>query len=75
MSKETNWIKVDEQQLEEVKQFQVIVYGEDDEIVSSQQFDEEPTDEMLDELLKEGVKIECYEVEGDEYSKLLFTYD
>ena len=57
-----------------MKQYQVIVYDEE-MIVSSQHFDEEPTDEILDELLKEGVKIECYEVEGDDYSKLLFTYD
>ena len=56
-------------------EFQVIVYDEDDSIVSSQHFEEEPNEELLNELLSEGVRLECYEVEGDEYSKQLFTMD
>jgi hypothetical protein len=55
------------------KEFQVLVYGEENDILSSQHFDEEPTEQMLDELLSDGVRLECYEVEGDDYSKLLFT--
>jgi hypothetical protein len=58
-----------------MKEYQVLVFSEDDDIVSSQHFGEEPTNDVLDELLKEGVRIECYEVEGDDYSKHLFTYD
>ena len=50
-----------------------MVYGEENDIVSSQHFDEVPTEQMLDELLSDGVRLECYEVEGDDYSKLLFT--
>jgi hypothetical protein len=56
-----------------MKEFQVLVYGEENDILSSQHFDEEPTEQMLDELLSDGVRLECYEVEGDDYSKLLFT--
>jgi len=56
-----------------MKEFQVLVYGEESDILSSQHFDEEPTEQMLDELLSDGVRLECYEVEGDDYSKLLFT--
>ena len=58
-----------------MKEFQVLVYGEVGEIVSSQHFDEEPNEQILDELLSDGVRLECYEVEGDDYSKLLFTMD
>jgi hypothetical protein len=57
-----------------MKQFQVLVYNEDT-IVSSNHFDDEPNEQILDELLSEGIKLECYEVEGDDYSKLLFTMD
>jgi hypothetical protein len=57
------------------KEFQVIVYDDEDSIVSSQHFNEEPNEEVLNELLSEGVKLECHEVEGDHYSKLLFTMD
>jgi hypothetical protein len=56
-----------------MKEFQVLVYGEENDILSSQHFDEEPTEQMLDELLSDGVRLECYEVKGDDYSKLLFT--
>ena len=56
-----------------MKEFQVLVYGEENDILSSQHFDEEPTEQMLDELLSDGVRLECDEVEGDDYSKLLFT--
>jgi hypothetical protein len=56
-----------------MKEFQVLVYGEENDILSSQHFDEVPTEQMLDELLSDGVRLECYEVEGDDYSKLLFT--
>ena len=55
------------------REFQVLVFGEENDILSSQHFDEEPTEQMLDELLSDGVRLECYEVEGDDYSKLLFT--
>ena len=54
-------------------EYQVLVYGIEGDILSSQHFDEEPTEQMLDELLSDGVRLECYEVEGDDYSKLLFT--
>ncbi len=57
------------------REFQVLVYDEENSIVSSQHFDEEPNEEVLNELLSEGVRLECYEVEGDDYSKLLFTMD
>ena len=56
-------------------EYQVLVFGEDDEIVSSQHFDKEPTEQILDELLSDGVRIECHLVEGDEYSKFLFSYE
>jgi hypothetical protein len=56
-------------------EYQVIVFGEEDEIVSSQHYQEEPNDETLKELLSEGVRLECYEVEGDDYSKFLFSCD
>jgi hypothetical protein len=58
-----------------MKEFQVIVYGEENEIVSSQHYEEEPNEQVLDELLSDGIKLECYEVDGDDYSKLLFTMD
>jgi hypothetical protein len=57
------------------REFQVLVYDEENSIVSSSTFDQEPTDDLLNEFLSEGVKLECYEVEGDEYSKLLFTME
>ena len=41
-----------------MKEFQVLVYDDENSILSSQHFDEEPN-----------------EVEGDDYSKLLFTMD
>ena len=33
-----------------MKEFQVLVYGEENDILSSQHFDEEPTEQMLDEI-------------------------
>ena len=58
-----------------MKEFQVLVYDDENSILSSQHFDEEPNEQLLDELISDGVRIECYEVEGDDYSKLLFTMD
>jgi hypothetical protein len=58
-----------------MKEFEILVYDEDESIVSSSHFEEEPTEQMLDELLSDGIRLECYEVEGDDYSKLLFTMD
>ena len=58
-----------------MKEFQVIVYGDEGDIISSSHFENEPTNELLDELISDGKKLECYEVEGDDYSKLLFTMD
>jgi hypothetical protein len=55
------------------REFQVLVFGEENDILSSQSYDTEPNEEILDELLSEGTKLQCYEIEGDEYSKLLFT--
>jgi len=55
------------------KEFQVLVLGEENDIISSQSYDTEPNEQILDELLSEGIKLQCYEIEGDEYSKLLFT--
>ena len=57
------------------KEYQVLVYDEQNSIVSSQHFDQEPNEQLLNELILDGVKLECYEVEGDEYSKLLFSMD
>ena len=54
------------------KEFQVLVFGQENDILSSQSYDNEPNEEILDELLSEGIKLQCYEIEGDEYSKLLF---
>jgi hypothetical protein len=58
-----------------MKEFQVLVYDDENSILSSQHFDEEPNEQLLDELISDGVRLECYEVEGDDYSKLLFTMD
>ena len=58
-----------------MKEFQVLVYDDENSILSSQHFDEEPNERLLDELISDGVRLECYEVEGDDYSKLLFTMD
>ena len=55
------------------REFQVLVFGEENDILSSQSYYTEPNEEILDELLSEGIKLQCYEIEGDEYSKLLFT--
>ena len=57
------------------KEYQVLVYDEQNSIVSSQHFDQEPNEQLLNELILDGIKLECYEVEGDEYSKLLFSMD
>ena len=58
-------------------QYQVLVYDEDGAIVSSQHFSQEPTEELMNELIKEdeAVKCEVYLVKGDEFSKHLFTYE
>ena len=58
-----------------MKEFQVLVYDDENSILSSQHFDEEPNEQLLVELISDGVRLECYEVEGDDYSKLLFTMD
>ena len=58
-----------------MKEFQVLVFDDENSILSSQHFDEEPNEQLLDELISDGVRLECYEVEGDDYSKLLFTMD
>jgi hypothetical protein len=55
-------------------EYQVIVFDEEGNIVSSQHYDQEPNEETLNELLSEGVRLECHEVEGDDYSKFLFEY-
>lgn len=55
------------------QEFQVIVYDNDNFICSSNHFDDEPSDEILNELLSEGSKLECYYLEGDDYSQHLFT--
>ena len=57
------------------REYQVLVYDEENSIVSSQHFDQEPNEQLLNELILDGIKLECYEVEGDEYSKLLFLMD
>ena len=57
------------------KEFQVLVFGQENDILSSQSYDNEPNEEILDELLSEGIKLQCYEIEGDEYYKLLFTLE
>ena len=57
------------------KEFQVLVFGQENDILSSQSYDNEPNEEILDELLSEGIKLQCYEIEGDEDSKLLFTLE
>ena len=57
------------------KEFQVLVFGQENDILSSQSYDNEPNEEILDKLLSEGIKLQCYEIEGDEYSKLLFTLE
>jgi hypothetical protein len=36
-------------------EYQILVYDEENSIVSSQHFDELPTEQMLDELLSDGV--------------------
>jgi hypothetical protein len=51
------------------------VYDEENSIVSSQHFDQHPNEQLLNELILDGIKLECHEVEGDEYSKLLFSMD
>jgi hypothetical protein len=58
-----------------MKEFQVVVYDDENSILSSQHFDEEPYEKLLDELSSDGKRLECYLVEGDDYSKLLFTMD
>lgn len=58
-------------------EYQVLVYGIEGDILSSQHYDEEPTQKLVDELISEddGVKALVYEVDGDFYSKLLTTYE
>ena len=58
-------------------EYQVLIYGERGDILSSQHYDNVPGEEVIDELLVEdkGVKAEVYIVDGDEYSKHLFTYE
>jgi hypothetical protein len=58
-----------------MKEFQVLVYDDENSILSSQHFDEEPNEKLLDELISDGKRLECYLVKGDDYSKLLFTMD
>ena len=54
---------------------QVIVYGKDNFICSSSHFDDEPPQNILNELLSEGNRLECFYVDGDDYSKHLFTIE
>jgi hypothetical protein len=58
-------------------EYQVLIFSEEGDILSSQHYDNVPGEELIDELLVEdkGVKAEVYIVDGDEYSKHLFTYD
>jgi hypothetical protein len=55
------------------REYQVLVYDEENSIVSSLHFDQHPNEQLLNELILDGIKLECHEVEGDEYSKLLFS--
>jgi hypothetical protein len=55
-----------------MKQFLVLVYDEKKSIMSSDYFEDSPSEQILDELISDGVMLECYEVRDDD-SKLLFT--
>ena len=58
-------------------EYQVLIYDIEGVIVSSQHYEQEPTEELMNDLLieDEAVKVEVYLVEGDHYSKHLFTYE
>lgn len=57
-------------------EFQILVYGVEGDILSSQHYDYEPTENEVVKLISEdnGVSAEVYEVNGDDYSKHLLTY-
>lgn len=58
-------------------EFQILVYGVDNEILSSQHYDYEPTENEVVKLISGdgGISAEIYEVKGDDYSKHLLTYE
>lgn len=58
-------------------QYQVIIYGIEGDIISSQHFDNELTEVEVIDIIEEddGVKAEVYLVDGDEYSKHLDTFE
>ena len=57
-------------------EFQILVFSEDNDILSSQHYDYEPTENEVVKLISEdgGVSAEVYEVRGDDYSKHLLRY-
>jgi hypothetical protein len=58
-------------------EYQVLVYGFENEILSSQHYNSEPTQSEVIKLINEddGIIAEVYEVNGDYYSKHLVTYE
>lgn len=53
-------------------EWQILVYDGDGDLESSQHYAEEPDDICLNNLLSEGVFLECYLLK-DDHSKLQFT--
>ncbi len=58
-------------------EYQVLVYGFENEILSSQHYNSEPNQSDVIKLINEddGIIAEVYEVKGDYYSKHLVTYE
>lgn len=58
-------------------QYQVLVYGVEGDILSSQHFDNEPSENEVADMISEdkGITAEVYLVDGDEYSKHLYTHE
>jgi len=58
-------------------EYQVLVYGFENEILSSQHYNSEPNESEVEKLINEddGIIAEVYEVKGDYYSKHLVTYE
>lgn len=57
--------------------YKVLIYDIEGVIVNSKQYEQEPNEELMNDLLieDEAVKGEVYSVEADEYSTHLYTYE
>ena len=59
---------------QQVEQYQILVYNKEGDIVSSQHYDNDPSDSELMELLGDNQEIHCYLLIGNHEGKLLYTF-